>query len=109
MASELRIADHPLLGPAPDHETVTITFDGLDIDAREGEPVAAALLANGIRAFRTMPLTNEPRGVFTGVGRSLEELGTVDGESNVPMMTTPVRAGMQVTTQPGLGGWGAGS
>jgi hypothetical protein len=109
MAGELRIEDHPLLGPAPDAGRVAISFDGRKLEARAGEPVAAALLAHGIRAFRTMPGTDEPRGIFTGVGRSLEELGTVNGEASVPLMSTPVEDGMAVTTQRGLGEWGDGA
>jgi hypothetical protein len=52
-----------------------------------------------------MPGTDEPRGVFTAAGRSLEELGTVNGEANVPLVSTPVEDGMAVETQHGLGDW----
>lgn len=102
----LRIDDHPVLGKPPDRKSVSIIVDGAEIEAIEGEPVAAALLAAGIRAVRTMPGSGEPRGVFTGVGRSIEELGTVDGEANVQLMTTPVRAGMVIERQQELGDWG---
>jgi len=101
----LRIQSHPFLGDREPARTITITVDGVEIKAIEGEPLAAALLAAGIRAVRTMPETGEPRGVFTGVGRSIEELGTVDGEAHVPLMTTPARGGMVVETQRGLGDW----
>jgi hypothetical protein len=105
MPDEYRIVEHPLLGSVPDAAPVTIAFDGIDIEARAGEPVAAALLAHGIRGFRTMPESDALRGVFTGAGRSLEELGSVDGEANVPLMSTPVVDGMRVNTQRGLGVW----
>lgn len=85
--------------------TVSITVDGREVEAFEGEPVAAALLAHGIRVIRTMPESDSPRGIFTAVGRSIEELGTVNGEANMPLMSTPVTAGMKVTTQQGLGDW----
>ena len=107
MNSTLRIDDHPVIRRNPAPAKVTITVDGRDIPAFEGEPVAAAMLAVGIRAVRTMPETGEPRGVFTGVGRSIEELGTVNGESNLPLIATLVRDGMVVETQSGLGQWGA--
>lgn len=109
MTGDLRITNHPILGLAPERREVTIRVDGRELRAYAGEPVAAALLANGIRTLRTMPASDEPRGVFTGVGRSLEELGTVDGDANVPLMTTPVEDGMAVETQRGLGSWGAPS
>ncbi len=104
--SLLRIENHPILGQPPEVEVTLMTFDGKQIEVRAGEPIAAGLLAAGVRAFRTMPETGEPRGVFTGVGRSIEELGTVNGESNVPLMSTAVATGMVVTTQYGLGGQG---
>jgi hypothetical protein len=106
MTGDLRINDHPIMGPAPARPEVTITFDGRELRAYRGEPIAAALLANGIRKLRTMPGTDESRGVFTAAGRSLEELGTVNGEANVPLVSTPVEDGMAVETQRGLGDWG---
>lgn len=102
----LRIKHHPVRERSETGQEVTITVDGREIPAIEGEPVAAALLAAGIRKVRTMPDTGAPRGVFTGVGRSIDELGTVDGEANVPLMSTRLTAGMTVTTQHGLGEWG---
>lgn len=100
-----RVADHPILGRAPDREVVTVTVDGREIAGYAGEPIAATLLAHGIRIFRTMPESDEPRGMFTGIGRSSDELMTVDGELNVPVTTTPLRASMVIETQRGLGQW----
>ena len=102
----LRIQSHPILGDPPDVEFVEISFDGRPIEARVGEPVAVALLAAGIRSLRTMDRTDDPRGIFTGVGRSIEELGIVDGEANLPLMSVRVEAGMAVETQQGLGARG---
>lgn len=102
----LRIKDHPILGQQSDATEVSITANGTEIPAIESEPVAAALLAAGIRVIRTMPETDVPRGIFTGVGRSIEELGIVNGESNVPLMSTLVEDGMVVELQRGLGRWG---
>ena len=100
-----RIAHHPVLGPAAPRPTVTLSFDGRPLEAREGEPVAAALLAAGIRVFRTMPRTGEPRGGYCLVGRCADCLVIVDGEPNVMACLTPVRHGMRVETQHGLGAW----
>ncbi|HHY39290.1 MAG TPA: (2Fe-2S)-binding protein, partial [Clostridia bacterium] len=43
-----RISDHPILGPLPEAREVWITVDGERLQAREGEPILAALLAHGI-------------------------------------------------------------
>ena len=40
-----RIVRHPLLEEASPRPRVTFTLDGLSIEAYEGEPIAAALLA----------------------------------------------------------------
>lgn len=100
-----RIEDHPVLGPAPAGEVVTVTVDGREIQGIAGEPVAATLLAHGIRTFRTMPETGEPRGLFSGVGRSPDGMMIIDGAPNSSASQTPLRAGMIIETQHGLGKW----
>ena len=100
-----RITDHPVLGPMPEAGIVTVTVDGEEIQGLAGEPIAATLLAHGIKTFRTMPETYAPRGLFTGTGRTSEELMTVNGELNVMVSTTPLEAGMIIETQRGLGSW----
>jgi aerobic-type carbon monoxide dehydrogenase small subunit (CoxS/CutS family) len=98
-----RILDHPLLGELPPARNVTISIDGREIEAREGEPVAAALLVNGVRVFRTMPRTGEARGGYCLIGRCSDCLMKVDGELNVRVCIAPVKEGMRVETQRGLG------
>ena len=44
-----RIENHPVLGDLPPAKSITIYVDGEPVEAREGEPVAAALLAIGYR------------------------------------------------------------
>jgi predicted molibdopterin-dependent oxidoreductase YjgC len=103
----LRIVHHPILGAAQPARVITFTFDGHPVEAREGETVAAALLAAGVRVFRTMPRTGEPRGGYCFVGRCADCLMVVNGEPNVMACLTPVVAGMLVETQHGLGAWAA--
>lgn len=100
-----RILDHPALGPCPAMATVTFSLDGRPVEGREGEPLAAALVAAGIRVFRTMPRTGEARGGYCFVGRCSDCLVIVDGEPNAMACQTPVRHGMRVETQHGLGHW----
>jgi predicted molibdopterin-dependent oxidoreductase YjgC len=100
-----RIASHPLLGPLPEVGMVSLTVDGVEISARPGEPVAVALLANGIRQFRTMPKTGDARGGFCFAGRCSDCQMIVDGVPNVMTCVTPVREGMRVETQHGVGVW----
>ena len=99
-----RVTKHPIL-PDVDRPDVTITVDGREIPAKSGEPIAAALLASGVRVFRKTAKKGYPRGVFCGIGRCTDCVMTVDGKPNVRTCVTPVRAGMKVETQNGLGRW----
>jgi predicted molibdopterin-dependent oxidoreductase YjgC len=103
MPDDRRVRDHPVLGPLPPAAGVTIAFDGRPVAARQGEPIAAALLAAGVRTFRTTPGSGELRGGWCMVGRCADCLVVVDGRPNVLACVTPVAPGMRVETQIGLG------
>lgn len=103
----MRIVKHPILGDLAPAREVTVTVDGEPLTAREGEPIAAALLAAGIRAFRTTPKLDQPRGVYCAIGRCTDCIMTVDGLANVRTCVTPIREGMDIKTQRGLGEWEA--
>jgi aerobic-type carbon monoxide dehydrogenase small subunit (CoxS/CutS family) len=65
--------------------------------ASEGASVAATLLANGRRAWRTTP-SGRPRGVFCGIGMCFDCTATVDGVTGVRTCVTTVHSGMRVST-----------
>ncbi len=96
---------HPVLDDLPEEPTIHFTLDGRELEAFEGDSIASALLANGIRVFRTSPHTGEPRGPLCAVGRCPDCMMTVDGMLNVQTCMTPVKDGMRVETQQGLGTW----
>lgn len=98
-----RVRQHPILGRIPSRRRVEIEVDGRRITALEGEPVAAALLANGIRIFRYTPRRNQPRGIFCAVGQCTDCAMVVDGIPNVRTCITPVRGKMKIQTQMGWG------
>ena len=98
-----RNLDHSILGPLPDVPAVTFLFDGVELVAREGEPIAAALLAAGFRVLRTMPESDDPRGGYCMVGRCSDCQVVVDGRAGVRACVTPVQPGMVVQTQIGVG------
>ena len=85
---------------------LSIVVDGADVGAYEGESVAAALLGSGRRFTRWTARTGEPRGYVCGMGICQDCLVTVDGRPNVRACMTPVRDGLRVETQRGLGEWG---
>jgi predicted molibdopterin-dependent oxidoreductase YjgC len=98
----MRIPSHPVLTFARGG-AVAFTFDGRPVESREGESIAAALVANGITAFRHSRGEHRPRGFFCGIGRCASCSVVVDGVPNIRACVTPVRAGMRVETQRGLG------
>ena len=94
----MRVDKHPVLGDREVGRLVTISVDGTEIEAVEGEPIAAALLAQVMIVMRKTPRFGEPRGVFCGIGRCTDCAMTVDGIPNVRTCVTPVKAGMVITS-----------
>lgn len=77
---------------------VTITVDGVPLQAYLGETIAGALLANGRRAWRRTE-GGQPRGLFCGMGICFDCTVTVDGEPNLRACMTQVADGMVVETE----------
>ena len=100
---ERRILDHPILGPLEEGDTVQITVDGKKYMARNGEVIAAVLMANGIMVHRHTAKLHEPRGIYCGIGQCTDCVMTVNGKPNVRTCITPVEEGMVVETQEGIG------
>ncbi|MGI6484798.1 MAG: (2Fe-2S)-binding protein [Tepidanaerobacteraceae bacterium] len=99
----MRILQHPILGNIKPRNKVNIIVDGRPIEALEGEPIAAALLAAGIYTFRYTSKLKEPRGIFCSIGRCTDCAMTVNGVPNVRTCVTNVEEGMVIETQEGLG------
>lgn len=88
---------------------VSITVDGGQVGALEGESVLAALWANGIRGLHHTALAGEPRGPLCGIGICFDCLVTVDGERSVRACMATVRNGMVVELQRDAGWEGHGN
>ncbi len=86
-----------------DPAAVAFTFDGRPITAEAGQTIAAALLAAGIRSWRTTRAQGSPRGLFCGIGVCFDCLVTVDGRPGVRACLTEARSGDRVETQQGAG------
>lgn len=91
--------DHPIWGKRDAVRKVAIFLDGKEVQALEGEPIAAALMANGIRVFRKTRKRREPRGVFCAIGRCTDCIMTVDGVPNVRTCMVSVKEGMQIKSE----------
>ena len=80
---------------------VVISIDAVPIVARAGDTVAAALLAAGLLATRTAPVSGAPRGPYCMMGVCFECLVTIDDVGNRQACLIAVREGMRIETQRG--------
>lgn len=98
-----RVDHHIILGEQKEDKLVTIMVDGKEMQAKEGEMILAALIANGKIINRYTAKRNEPRGLFCGIGQCTDCAMVVNGKPNVRTCVTPVKEGMVIETQHGLG------
>jgi predicted molibdopterin-dependent oxidoreductase YjgC len=102
LSGKARIEDHPILD-FPARKEVTFTWEGKELRGFEGEPIAAALHAAGIKVLHTSHKSGKPRGFFCAIGNCSSCLVVVDGVPNVRACTEKLREGMRVQRQVGTG------
>ncbi|WP_144460845.1 (2Fe-2S)-binding protein [Siminovitchia fortis] len=91
-----RIMNHPILGKLDNNKTIPFQFDGKLYYAREGETIAAALLANGVRRLRVHEESGTPRGFYCNIGHCMECRVTVNGQPNKRACLTIVEEDMLI-------------
>ena len=74
------------------------TWNGSTLEAREGDSIAAALAASGVRCLGKSR-TGRSRGVFCGMGACSECLVIVDGKRSERACMVEVRDGMRILPQ----------
>lgn len=77
-------------------DAVRFTFDGRKLTAAPGQTVGAALVTNGVTAWRGTRKEGRPRGLFCGIGVCFDCLVTVDGVSNQRACLVDLCDGMEV-------------
>jgi predicted molibdopterin-dependent oxidoreductase YjgC len=82
----------------------TFSFEGKPVAAKEGQSVAAALLAAGERCLRIDEAGN-PKGAVCGIGACWECRCSIEGVPDTRACMTPARPGMIVRRQRGLDQW----
>ncbi len=98
----MRIQQHPILTFKRGRQ-VEFTFEGKKMKGYEGEPIAAALHANGIKILRYSPNLHRPRGFYCAIGNCSSCLMTVNGEPNVRVCIEKLKEGMEIIRQKGKG------
>jgi D-hydroxyproline dehydrogenase subunit gamma len=77
---------------------VHFTFDGRDMEARDGDSVAAALFATGSGLTRSSVISGELRAPYCMMGICFECLAEIDGVPNRQACMVRVRPGMNVSS-----------
>lgn len=95
-----RMEQHPIL-TFDKGRKVTFTFEGKTLEGYEGESVAAALHANGVRVLHESEVKHRPRGLFCAIGNCSSCMMKVDGVPNVRTCVEPLREGLRVERQEG--------
>jgi sarcosine oxidase subunit alpha len=87
-----RITSHPILA-IPERKAIPFSWRGQALEAFQGETIAAALFANGIRVFGHHHKDGSPQGIFCANGQCAQCTVLADG--------VPVKSCM-VQVQPGM-------
>lgn len=98
----MRIEKHPILEFKRGRK-IKFTFDGQEMEGYEGETIAAALHAAGVRVLRESINAHHPRGFYCAIGNCSSCQMIVNGEPNVKTCITELEEGMDVETQRGKG------
>lgn len=98
--AEYRIREHPIL-PIEERPRFTFFWGDQEVTAREGETIASALFANGVRVFGHHPKDGAPQGIFCANGQCAQCTVIADGLPVKACMTV-VRPGMRVEPLEGL-------
>ena len=81
---------------------MTFSFEGQQIEAEDGETLAAALFAAGITRFRHSIEDDTPRGPYCMIGNCFECMVEVEGLGGRQACRERVRDGLVVRCHPGM-------
>jgi sarcosine oxidase subunit alpha len=94
----LRIKKHPILEFKFDKK-LRFYFNNKPLYGFEGDSIASALHAQGVKKFTKSQKYNRPRGFFCGIGKCSSCLMRVNGVPNVRTCIAPLKDGICVETQ----------
>lgn len=98
----MRINKHPIL-EFKRGKKIKFIFNGKEMEGYEGESIAAALHASGVKVLGQSLFKHRPRGFYCAIGNCSSCLMVVDGVPNVKTCVTDLKEGMVVETQVGRG------
>lgn len=92
----MRVVNHPVLGKLPERKPITIRFNDQCFEAYEGDTIASALMAQGVKTLRQHEMSGEGRGIFCNIGHCFECRVQVGDRKVVRACLTPVSEGMEI-------------
>lgn len=98
----MRIKEHPIL-QFEEQKKLYFTFDGIEVVGYEGDTIASALHAIGIRKLSHSIEHKRPRGFYCAIGNCASCNMIVNGVPNVRTCVTKLQEGMIVETQTNKG------
>lgn len=98
----MRITNHPIL-KFNRGKKVKFIFNGNELEGYEGESIAAALHANGVKVLSYSLKNKRFRGFYCAIGNCSSCLMEVNGEANVRTCTKSLKEGMIINNQIGKG------
>lgn len=99
---KMRITEHPVLKFEKGKE-IGFICNGERLQGFEGETIAVALHAAGIKVLSHSSKNHRPRGFYCAIGNCSSCLMAVNNKANVRVCTEPLEEGMVVMTQSGKG------
>ena len=94
----LKIKKHPIIDFKKQRKR-SFYFNGKKLAGFDGDSIASALHASGVKTLTTSLKYNLPRGFFCGIGKCSSCLMTVNGIPNVRTCIAPLKEGIHVETQ----------
>lgn len=98
----MRIERHPILN-FDVKKKVFFTYNGRRVFGNEGDTIASALHALGVRKLSESIEKHRPRGFYCAIGNCASCNMIVNGKPNVRTCVTKLEDGMVVTEQHGKG------
>ncbi len=98
----MRVKRHPIIA-AKNQSEILFFYNGDEVKGYQGDTIASALHALGIKVLSRSIHEQRPRGFYCAIGNCGSCHMIVNNVPNVKTCITKLEPGMVVTTQKGLG------
>jgi aerobic-type carbon monoxide dehydrogenase small subunit (CoxS/CutS family) len=101
--NNLRISNHPILDFSKEREKINFTFNDELVQGYDGDTIASALHALGVKQLSMSIKRKRPRGLYCAIGNCSSCHMIVNDVANVKTCITLLEEGMKVRLQTNLG------